>query len=293
MRWTTALAGMVSCYSYTANAQVILGAPKQHGVPSAALLWSGNDIALNNYYATQGFTQYQLKDAVQQMSHLNDHTKQGQLDQVLAKGDQAGTIVLYLAPKLDAYHVARGNLGNVKQIVKEAPQSAVLPFVVDTANHGTLHPYFAWQQFNSFISLEDPTVEVLRESLDAQLAKKTKETVMVLVMLSDLESMDKKVSALNEIVQASTKGDFVAILTGKTEYEIPATLVEEPVISARKLEDTTSDVHLIRSTPDVIFGLLVSFVLIMSSLLYFFCLDSLQTPTKFATTYPQMGKVFE
>jgi len=205
-----------------------------------------------------------------------------------------------LSEAVDAYDEvpgAKAAAGSLARAVANAKSSLVMPFVFDTAKKGVQS---AWSRF---ISEEGGSQRIIlqasevKDNLHEQLQKRLETgPARVLVRVSDdpeewNSAVDETLKVLKEVV-----GDqFVAVFTGvkKPQPEFPQSLKIVDIRRQLSSHGFELSPDAVRATPNTLFGLLLALALVLATALYLCCMDNIQTPTKIATRYPALGKVYD
>lgn len=291
-------------------------------LPMPVLLWSPLDVlAGKNVYLgldAQGATHRDIASAL--LAATTNGTRGDAAALGLELVDLAGAagqlqlVVVFLADELSVADVAHASQTGLKDAVVGAGSatSAVLPFTHVGARPGTQNAWSRWMGLHRRSFAVDASSASDMATLPATLAAKlaaadadaaapaaAAPVAMVVSAGGDASKWGSVVADVTAAVGASAAAQQHAMLfTGlkhKREAAYPADSETLDLQLARRRLATVGlfKVEPIRSTPHIIFGMLLSLMLLFATLIYLCCMDSIQTPTVFATKYPPMGRVYD
>jgi hypothetical protein len=242
---------------------------------------------------------------------------------VPADGPALKAALVFLAPELDQASLSQaagafGGPSAVPRLARAAQlsaSSAVLPYTFSDAAPGAQSPWSAW----FFAQPHAVHVDTTRSGAAAALAElddalaaaaATAHPVVVVVSLSASPAeWDAQVAKLQAELERRVQGAFVAVFTGLNaprgdnrvaEVDLaaapPATQRRE--LAAATFYGTSVPAFLfltapVGTGPDTLFGFFFALFAFFILAIFLFCMDSIDTPIRFAKKYPPMGKVFE
>jgi hypothetical protein len=244
---------------------------------------------------------------------------------VPAHGPALKAAIVFLAPELDqaALSQAAGAFNGASAVphlaraAQHSASAAVLPYTFSDAAPGAQSPWSAWffaqpraVHVDATRAGVDAPLAELDDALAAAAANGEAHPVVVLVSLgASPAEWDAQVAKVQAELERRVQGAFVAVFTGLNaprgdnlvaEVDLAAA---PPATERRGLADasffkTSVPAFLfltapVGTGPDTLFGFFFALFAFFILAIFLFCMDSIDTPIRFAKKYPPMGKVFE
>jgi hypothetical protein len=248
---------------------------------------------------------------------------------VPAHGPALKAAIVFLAPELDqaALSQAAGAFNGASAVphlaraAQHSASAAVLPYTFSDAAPGAQSPWSAW----FFAQPRAVHVDATRAGVDAPLAElddalaaakakaeaeaEAHPVVVVVSLGASPAEWDAQVAKLQAELERRVQGAFVAVFTGLNAPRGDNRVAEVDLAAApsaterRGLADaaffkTSVPAFLfltapVGTGPDTLFGFFFALFAFFILAIFLFCMDSIDTPIRFAKKYPPMGKVFE